>query len=126
LPYELVTRKLVASLLTDSQRWKFQYTLGTSLYGQMSSTLLSINKPTLELAGNMVRFKAPGYGLFKTSLKPQYWFGIPRNVSMDGPGMDVDRIEHQVVEKNNDQKQGRPGTGPVEHVCPRWSTWCRK
>jgi hypothetical protein len=125
LPYELVTRKLVASLLTDSQRWKFQYTLGTSLYGQMSSTLLSI-KPTLELVGNMVRFKAPGYDLFKTSLKPQYGFGIPRNVSMDGSGMDVDRIEHPVVEKNNDQKQGRPGTGPVEHVCPRWSTWCRK
>jgi hypothetical protein len=77
-------------------------------------------------AAGMVSFKAPGYGLFKTSLKPQYWFGIPRNVSTDGPGMDVDRIEHQVVEKNNDQEQGRPGTGPVEHVCPRWSTWCRK
>jgi hypothetical protein len=77
-------------------------------------------------AAGMVSFKAPGYGLFKTSLKPQYWFGIPRNVVIDGLVMDVDRIEHQVVEKNNDQKQGRPGTGPVEHVCPRWSTWCRK
>jgi hypothetical protein len=38
----------------------------------MGSTLLSINKPTLELVGNMVSFKAPGYDLFKTSLKPQY------------------------------------------------------
>ncbi len=269
LPYELMTRKLVASSLTDNQRWKFQYTLGTSLYGQMGSTLLSINKPTVELAGkklslsyspasdvdaetiasylpepdengeidpaaipdtlpgylinliaefsigneviassgamtmgtellsemgyrspswglettqnkpvagefraialdlqgisaaqaaalkadlettqakltaedftdlgkqqlvgdllystilsyfalnnfqdeltaraaNMVSFKAPSYGLFKTNLKPQYWFGVPRNVVIDGLVMDVDHIEHQVVERNNDQER---------------------
>ncbi|WP_246624632.1 transglutaminase-like domain-containing protein [Oceanobacter mangrovi] len=269
LPYELMTRKLVASSLTDSQRWKFQYTLGTSLYGQMGSTLLSINKPTVELAGkklalsfapatdadaetiasylpepdengeidpnaipdtlpgylinlvgefsignevvatssavsmgsellsemgywspswglettenepvageyraialdlqgisqtqaaalktdlettqakltaedytdlgkqqlvgdllystilsyfalnnlqdeltaraaSMVSFKAPSYGMFKTNLKPQYWFGVPRNVVIDGLTMDVDHIEHQVVERNNDQER---------------------
>jgi hypothetical protein len=125
LPDELVTRKLVASLLTDSQRWKFQYTLGTSLYGQMGSTLLSINKPTVELVGNMVRFKAPGYDLFKTSLKPQYWFGIPRNVVIDGLVMDVDHIEHQVVEKNNDQEQWKAWNrasgarmSAMEHLMP--------
>jgi hypothetical protein len=75
------------------------------------STILSyftLNNLQYELtagAAGMVSFKAPSYGLFKTSLKPQYWFGIPRNVSTDGSGMDVDRIEHQVVEKNNDQEQ---------------------
>ncbi|MFK4754822.1 hypothetical protein, partial [Oceanobacter antarcticus] len=31
--------------------WKFKYSLGTSLYGQMGSTMLTINKPTVELAG---------------------------------------------------------------------------
>ncbi|MFK4753829.1 transglutaminase-like domain-containing protein, partial [Oceanobacter antarcticus] len=51
LPYELMTRKLVSSELSNSQRWKFKYSLGTSLYGRMGSTMLTINKPTVELAG---------------------------------------------------------------------------
>jgi len=45
LPYELRTRKLVASSLTDNQRWKFKYSLGTALYGQMGDTLINVNIP---------------------------------------------------------------------------------
>ncbi len=266
LPYELMTRKLVSSELSNSQRWKFKYSLGTSLYGQMGSTMLTINKPTVELAGkklalsfapatdadaetiasylpqpdendnidpadipdtlpgylihlngefsigdevaattssltmgtellsemgywqpgrgwktttnrpvageyraialdlqgisptqaealktdleatqakitaedytdlgkqqlvgdllystilsyfvlnniqddlgaraaNMVSYKAPSYGLFKTNVIPQYWFGIPRNVTIEGLTMDVDHITHLLVHESND------------------------
>jgi len=270
LPYELRTRKLVASALTDNQRWKFKYTLGSSQYGQMGNILLSINQPTALLAGkklalsfapaseadeqtltsylpepdangdidpaavpdtlpgylihlngeftigseiaaatsssvtmgtellsemgywqpgrgwrtsqnkpiageyralaldlhgvspaqadalkndlentqqkitaedytelgkqqlvgdllyatilsyfalnnvqddiaarqaNMVSYKAPSYGLFKTNVAPLYWFGIPRNVKMDGLVMDVDHITHLLAHKNNDTQQ---------------------
>ncbi|MFC3681165.1 transglutaminase domain-containing protein [Bacterioplanoides pacificum] len=51
LPYELSTRKLVASSLTDAQRWKFKYELSGSYNGQPTNTLLSINEPTVKLAG---------------------------------------------------------------------------
>jgi len=265
LPYELRTRKLVASALTDNQRWKFKYTLGSSQYGQMGNILLSINQPTALLAGkklglsfapaseadeqtltsylpepdangdidpaavpdtlpgylihlngeftigseiaaatsssvtmgtellsemgywqpgrgwrtsqnkpiageyralaldlhgvspaqadalkhdlentqqkitaedytelgkqqhllyatilsyfalnnvqddiaarqaNMVSYKAPSYGLFKTNVTPLYWFGIPRNVELGGLTMDVDLIMNYQVEESNDQ-----------------------
>jgi len=32
---------------------------------------------------NIINYRAPSYGLFKNSLQPQYWFGIPRNVNVD-------------------------------------------
>ncbi|WP_290538180.1 transglutaminase-like domain-containing protein [Alcanivorax sp.] len=51
LPYELLTRKLVASELPDSLRWKFQYQLHTSLYGTPDTQLLRIEQPTVALAG---------------------------------------------------------------------------
>src|SRR5690554_435424 len=270
LPYELRTRKLVASSLTDNQRWKFKYALGTAQYGQMSDTLININQPTAALAGkklalsftpaseadeqliasylpepdenggidpsqipntlpgyliylnaefsignevtattnssitmgselleemgywqpnrgwntsrnqpvageyraialdlhgisasqaeqlkndmestqqkintqdytnlgkqhlvgdllyatilsyfalnnvqdaisakqaNMVTYKAPSYGIFKTNITPMYWFGIPRNVKISGLTMDVDRITHLLAHKDNDHEQ---------------------
>src|SRR5690606_13125752 len=51
LPYELRTRKLVASVLTDNQRWKFNNSRGRSKDGKMGNILLSLNKPTALLAG---------------------------------------------------------------------------
>jgi len=53
----------------------------------------------------MVSYKAPSYGLFKTNVTPLYWFGIPRNVKMDGLVMDVDHITHLLAHKNNDTQQ---------------------
>jgi hypothetical protein len=51
--------------------------------------------------------RAPSYGLFKTSLTPEYWYGIPRNVKADGFGMDVDRFINQRVDKENNQENWR-------------------
>ncbi|WP_286717087.1 DUF3592 domain-containing protein [Thalassolituus sp. UBA2009] len=50
-------------------------------------------------------YKTPSYGLFKTNVTPLYWFGIPRNVKMDGLVMDVDHITHLLAHKNNDTQQ---------------------
>jgi len=36
------------------------------------------------------------------ALKSQYWFGIPRNVTIDGLTMDVDHITHLLVHESND------------------------
>jgi hypothetical protein len=121
---ESTQKKLTAEDFTDPGK---QQLVGDLLY----STILryfALNNLQDELsarAAGMVSFKAPGYGLFKTSLKPQYWFGIPRNVSMDGPGMDVYRIKHPVVEKNNDQEQWKAWNrasgarmSAMEHLVP--------
>lgn len=46
-------------------------------------------------------------------------FGGPRNVIIDGLVMDVDHIEHQVVERNNDQERWKAYiTGPVALASP--------
>ncbi len=51
LPYQLLTRKLVASELSDSLRWKFRYQLYTNQFGRQGSELISIQQPTVALAG---------------------------------------------------------------------------
>ncbi len=51
LPYELRTRKLVSSELSDHQRWKFKYQLNYPVYGQAGETLLQISEPTVSLIG---------------------------------------------------------------------------
>jgi len=51
LPYELRTRKLVSSELSDSQRWKIKYQLNYPVYGQAGETLLQISEPTVSLVG---------------------------------------------------------------------------
>jgi hypothetical protein len=53
---------------------------------------------------NSIGYRAPSYGLFKTSLTPEYWYGIPRNVQADGLGMDVDRMISQRVDKQNNHE----------------------
>ncbi len=52
LPYELATRKLVVSELSDNLRWKFRYQLFTSQYGRQGSQLISVERPTAALAGH--------------------------------------------------------------------------
>ncbi|MBL7251380.1 transglutaminase-like domain-containing protein [Alloalcanivorax marinus] len=54
---------------------------------------------------NSVGYRAPSYGLFKTSLQPRYWFGIPRNVTAGGLTMDVDNVLAIQVDKDNDRKR---------------------
>ena len=51
LPYQQVTRTLVASTLPDNLRWKFRYQLHTLDFGAPGTALLSIEQPTATLAG---------------------------------------------------------------------------
>ena len=45
-------------------------------------------------------YRVPSYGLFKTSLSPVYFYGIPRNVKATGLAMDVDRFAGTRVDKD--------------------------
>jgi hypothetical protein len=47
-----------------------------------------------------VGYRVPSYGLFKTSLSPVYFYGIPRNVKATGLAMDVDRFAGTRVDKD--------------------------
>ncbi|MFL0798419.1 MAG: hypothetical protein K6L73_13130 [Cellvibrionaceae bacterium] len=56
-------------------------------------------------SANMVNYRLPSYGIFSTSLAPDYWFGVPRNTSFSGLSMDVDLIKmHRVAKDNDNQK----------------------
>ncbi|MEX2475107.1 transglutaminase family protein [Marinobacter sp.] len=52
---------------------------------------------------NMVTYRLPSYGVFSTTLQPQYWFGIPRNTSFSGLTMDVDAVTFHGEAKDNDK-----------------------
>ena len=52
---------------------------------------------------DIVTYRLPSFGAFRFAAKPQYWFGIARNVSFPSVVMDVDRLHYQVVAKNMDQ-----------------------
>ncbi|MBZ2189015.1 transglutaminase domain-containing protein [Alcanivorax sp. JB21] len=75
------------------------------------STILSyfaVNNIQNEIAARqagIIDYRAPSYGLFKTSLAPLYWFGLPRNVRINGLTMDVDRYQSYRVHENNDHDQ---------------------
>ncbi|MGB2337474.1 MAG: transglutaminase domain-containing protein, partial [Alcanivorax sp.] len=56
-----------------------------------------------ERQANSVGYRAPSYGLFKTSLQPQYWFGMPRDVKASGLTMDVDHMSSIRVDKDNNR-----------------------
>ena len=58
-----------------------------------------------ERQANSVGYRAPSYGLFKTSLQPQYWFGMPRDVKASGLTMDVDHMSSIRVDKNNNRER---------------------
>lgn len=56
-------------------------------------------------AGEGVVNRMPSFGAFETALTPQYWFGVPRQVSMSGLIMDIDQSSVQLVAKNNSSEQ---------------------
>ncbi len=58
-----------------------------------------------ERQANSVGYRAPSYGLFKTSLQPQYWFGLPRDVKASGLTMDVDHMSSIRVDKDNNRER---------------------
>ncbi|ATQ78145.1 hypothetical protein CR152_29255 [Massilia violaceinigra] len=52
------------------------------------------------ISGNMKSYRLPSYGRFYTSVQPSYWFGIARNVSFPGMGIDVDYLFTQLESSN--------------------------
>ena len=84
-----------------------QQLVGNLLYGTILS-YFALNNVQNEIAArqaDIIDYRAPSYGLFKTNLSPLYWFGLPRNVRVNGLTMDVDRYQSYRVHTNNDHSQ---------------------
>jgi hypothetical protein len=86
-----------------------QQLVGDLLYSTIHGyfVLNNVQDQIAQTQANSVGYRAPSYGLFKTSLTPEYWYGIPRNVKADGLGMDVDRFINLRVDKENNQENWR-------------------
>ncbi|MCC4309167.1 transglutaminase-like domain-containing protein [Alcanivorax marinus] len=84
-----------------------QQVVGDLLHGTILSyfALNDMQDQISERQMNSVGYRAPSYGLFKTSLQPRYWFGIPRNVTASGLTMDVDNVAAIRVDKDNNHKR---------------------
>jgi hypothetical protein len=52
-------------------------------------------------AAGVVTERLPSYGAFETTLQPEYWFGLPRNVRFPGLTMDIDSLHQMAVDKAN-------------------------
>ncbi len=81
--------------------------VGDLIYGTIMSyfALNGIQDEIQAQSANMVNYRLPSYGIFSTSLTPQYWFGVPRNTSFSGLSMDVDLIKmHRAAKDNNHEK----------------------
>ena len=76
--------------------------VGDLLYSTILSyfALNDIQDKISEKQAHSVGYRAPSYGLFKTSLSPVYFYGIPRNVKATGLSMDVDRFAGTRVDKD--------------------------
>jgi len=92
--------KLEAADYTDLTK---QQLVGDLLYSTILSyfALNNVQDRIAERQANSVGYRSPSYGLFKTSLTPRYWYGIPQSVKADGLGMDVDRFINQRVDRHN-------------------------
>jgi len=79
--------------------------IGNLLHGTILSyfALNDVQEEIQAQSANMVTYRLPSYGIFSTSLQPQYWFGIPRSTSFGGMDMDVDRVTIHSVEKGNSE-----------------------
>ncbi|WP_157933776.1 transglutaminase-like domain-containing protein [Alloalcanivorax mobilis] len=104
-----------------------QQLVGDMLYATILSyfALNDMQARISERQMNSVGYRAPSYGLFKTSLQPRYWFGIPRNVTASGLTMDVDNVSAIRVDKDNDQERWIAGNraagarlSAMEHLVP--------
>jgi len=84
-----------------------QQLVGDMLYSTILSyfALNDMQDQIGERQTNSVGYRAPSYGLFKTSLQPQYWFGMPRDVKASGLTMDVDHMSSIRVDKDNNRER---------------------
>ncbi|MCF6258154.1 MAG: transglutaminase-like domain-containing protein [Gammaproteobacteria bacterium] len=79
--------------------------VGDLLYGTIFSYLAlnDVQDKLAALSSGIVQYRLPSFGIFSTRLSTQYWFGLPRNVSFSGLGMDVDHYTYQAVDKRGDR-----------------------
>ncbi|EDX89157.1 transglutaminase family protein [Alcanivorax sp. DG881] len=84
-----------------------QQVVGDLLYSTILSyfALNDVQDQIAQKQANSIGYRAPSYGLFKTSMTPQYWFGVPRDVKADGLTMDVDHMTGTRVDKENDHQR---------------------
>ncbi|EDM46102.1 YD repeat protein [Marinobacter algicola DG893] len=79
---------------------------GDLLHGTIMS-YFAINDLQEEIqanSSNMVTYRLPSYGIFSTTLQPQYWFGVPRNTNFSGLTIDVDAVTFHGAAKDNDKQ----------------------
>ena len=80
------------------------------LLGGTIFSYFALNNVQDEIAAqsaDIVTYRAPSYGLFRTDLTTSYWFGLPRDVNFSGLVMDVDLVTHQTVDTQNNQDRWR-------------------
>ena len=78
--------------------------VGDLLYSTIFSyfALNNVQDDIAAKQANIINYRAPSYGIFKTNLQPSYWFGTPRDVKTTGLAMDVDHMSSYRVAKDND------------------------
>lgn len=74
---------------------------------------------------NMVTYRLPSYGVFSTTLQPQYWFGLPRDTNFSGLTIDVDAVTFHGAAKDNKEEARTNFTrasgsqwSAMEHIVP--------
>jgi hypothetical protein len=80
--------------------------VGDVIYGTIISyfALNDLQEEVHAQGSEMVTYRLPSYGIFGTTIQPQYWFGLPRNISFSGLTIDVDAVTfHSVAKDNNEQ-----------------------
>ena len=79
--------------------------MGDLIYGTIMSyfALNDVQDEIQAQAADMITYRLPSYGIFSTTLQPQYWFGVPRNTTFSGLTMDVDAVTFHGAAKDGDR-----------------------
>lgn len=101
--------------------------MGDLIYGTIMSyfALNDVQDEIQAQPANMVTYRLPSYGIFSTSVQPQYWFGVPRNVKFSGLNMDVDAVTFHGTAKDGNKatrvnftKASGARLSAMEHLVP--------
>ncbi|RYZ97930.1 MAG: transglutaminase domain-containing protein, partial [Moraxellaceae bacterium] len=81
--------------------------VGDLLYGTVFNyfALNDLQDQVAAKSSQVISYRLPSYGTFSTTLNPQYWFGMPRNVEFGGLSMDIDHMKQHRIAKNNNQQE---------------------
>ncbi|MFL0798773.1 MAG: transglutaminase domain-containing protein, partial [Cellvibrionaceae bacterium] len=104
---ELTKTKLESEDEAQLQTLTKHDVVGDLIYGTIMSyfALNGIQDEIQAQSADMVNYRLPSYGIFSTSLTPDYWFGVPRNTSFSGLSMDVDLVKLHRAAKDNDHEK---------------------